>query len=272
NGFSLEFPSDINEPSSVEMLKNLDADLMVVCDYGQILKPDALAATRWGGINLHGSLLPSYRGAAPVQRALLSGDTETGATVIHMTPHLDAGPSISVVKTPIRDDETAGQLEARLSELGVQATLDAMDQLSRWDGKEVLGVVQDAGQVSRAPRLSKAEARIDWGRSCRLIDCHVRGMQPWPVAFSHYVSTEGAKPVRVQIRKLRTTDLAVPNGSAVGTLVSPSEGTKRDRLLVVAGDGVLEVLEIQPAGKKLMTAEAFLNGYQPPPEAKFEPQ
>ena len=126
---------------------------MVVCDYGQILKPSVTRSDRLGGINLHGSLLPAYRGAAPVQRALLSGDTVTGVSVIHMTPRLDGGPIITTRETEIRDDETAGKLEERLSEIGVAATLEAIEKLVAWDGESEMGVSQDASRVSQKHRV-----------------------------------------------------------------------------------------------------------------------
>ena len=184
-------PPSINDEPAIARLNEAQADLMVVCDYGQILKPDALAATRWGGINLHGSLLPAYRGAAPVQRALLSGDAETGVSVIHMTPRLDGGPIVTSATTEISSTETAGELEERLSMIGVDATMRAIGQLKdvltehkRGTPIPLIGEPQDRSKISKAPRLSKAEAEIDWYKSASQIDCLVRGMQPWPVAFT----------------------------------------------------------------------------------------
>ncbi|WP_413431257.1 methionyl-tRNA formyltransferase [Crateriforma spongiae] len=260
-------PDSINDDETVQQLRSLRPDLLVVCDYGQILKPAALETAPLGGINLHGSLLPKYRGAAPVQRAVLSGDRKTGVTVIHMTPRLDGGPILARRVTEIRDDETAGQLEQRLSAIGVDATVEAIDRLLDWDQESVIGDPQDSSLVSKAPRLSKAEAQIDWQQSSRMIDCHVRGMQPWPVAFSFFHPGNGGKPVRVQIRQVTPIDDNAsgdaPGQSQPGHLVS-GEG-----LCVASGDGVLRIDQIQPAGKKPMTGAAFANGYQPGPDACF---
>lgn len=248
-------PPSINEEEAIELLRQAQPDLLVVCDYGQILGPAALKVAPLGGINLHGSLLPAYRGAAPVQRALLAGEPETGVSVIHMTPKLDAGPILATRSTPIRDTETAGELEARLAELGVPATLEAIDRLRHWDGASPLGETQDKAKATKAPRLSKSEAEIDWGASSRQIDCHVRGMQPWPVAFTH-ASIEGRdETLRLAIREVRPLSSEVSSQASPGQLV-PGEG-----MVVATGDGAVEVLRVQPAGRREMSGEAFLRGH-----------
>jgi methionyl-tRNA formyltransferase len=158
-------PENVNQTESVELLQSLQADLLVVCDYGQILRPSALATAARGGINLHGSLLPRHRGAAPVQWALICGDEETGVTVIHMTPQLDAGPCLVQVRTPIRADEDAQALEARLAEMGVDAVRDALDLLADWDGTSPLGWFQ---QVKRRPGRRDCPSRTaHWTGRCR---------------------------------------------------------------------------------------------------------
>ncbi len=256
HGLPLIDPPSINEGEVIQQLFSQNADLMVVCDYGQILKPDALSASRLGGINLHGSLLPAYRGAAPVQRSLLSGDAVTGVSVIHMTPRLDGGPVLTTRETDIQADETAGELEERLSAIGVGATMEAVAILDEWDGDDdLIGQPQDASKVSKAPRLSKAEAEIDWSRSAKEIDCHVRGMQPWPIAFTHVQINEKKPPVRLAVKKVRVTTGAV-GGAQPGELVE-GEG-----LLIASGDMVIEIERLQPAGKREMSGEEFLRGHQ----------
>ncbi len=182
-GLLVETPASINTEEAAARLQSLSPDLLVVCDYGQILKRFVLATARLGGINLHGSLLPAYRGAAPVQCAVWRGERETGVSVIHMTPKLDGGPLLSVRRTEIGPQETAGELEKRLSELGVAAVLEAAELLSGWDGQATIGTPQDDRLASGAPRLSKADGKIDWSRSPQEIDWQVRAMQPWPGAF-----------------------------------------------------------------------------------------
>ena len=251
-------PGSINEPDAVERITGLLADLMVVCDYGHILKPDALAATKLGGINLHGSLLPAYRGAAPVQRALLSGDQVTGVSVIHMTPKLDGGPILCTRETAILDTETAGELEERLSAIGVAATIEAIELLDQWDGDSPIGQQQDATKVSKAPRLSKAEAQIDWSQSRRIIDCHVRGMQPWPIAFTYLQPDPSKPPIRLAIKAIAASDVVQGDHK-------PGEIIAGDGFLVATGDGVIEITRLQPAGKREMPAMDFLRGHHPAP-------
>ncbi|QDV44681.1 Methionyl-tRNA formyltransferase [Stieleria neptunia] len=255
HGLSILDPASINDVEAIGQLKALQPDLLVVCDYGQILKPDALAVSNLGGINLHGSLLPAYRGAAPVQRALLNGDRETGVSVIHMTPKLDGGPILGTRRTTIADDETSGQLEQRLSQLGVDLVLQSIDELERWDGESPIGEVQDTERATKAPRLSKREAQVDWQRSCREIDCLVRGMQPWPVAFSMIKVRENKPPLRLTI--LKVTPVEQPTDD-----LQPGQITGGKELVVMAGDGALRIDTLCPAGKREMTGEEFQRGYQ----------
>ena len=149
HGLEVFDPDSINDEAAVNRIRGVAASLLVVCDYGQILKPAALESATLGGINLHGSLLPKYRGAAPVQWSLLSGDEVTGVSVIHMTPRLDGGPIVTTRQTAIDDKETAGELEARLAIIGAEATLEAIDRLGQWDGESVIGAVQDSTKVTR---------------------------------------------------------------------------------------------------------------------------
>ena len=250
-GLEVWRPESANLPESVERLASYEADLLVVCDYGEILKPDALGTTRLGGINLHGSLLPKYRGAAPVQWAVLNGDAETGNTVIQMTPGLDAGPIVGVQRTPIEPNETSGELEDRLAELGAELTLKVVSQLA--DGT-VEGTEQDKSQMTKAPRLSKQNGLIDWSRTSQELKDHVRGMSPWPKAFT-FVPLEGSKqkePLRLVVDAVEIADLT-------GTAGEVLEADKR--FIVGTSDGSVELLQVQPAGKRQMPSNDFLCGY-----------
>lgn len=255
-GLELWTPESINLPESVERLTALNADLLVVCDYGEILKPAALAATRLGGINLHGSLLPKYRGAAPVQWAVLNGDQETGVTVIHMTPGLDAGPQLAQRAMAIDPDETAGELETRLAPLGAEVVVQVVDELATDSASPR---PQDNSQATKAPRLAKEQGRLDWQQSAAAIKLRVRGLHPWPRAFSHW--QVGERPLlRVNIDRVNVVDIPT-NAVTPGT---GSPGTSLDlpgKLVVATGDGALEILEIQPAGKRVMTGAEFARGY-----------
>ncbi len=268
-GLPIEAPESMNTADSVQLLEVLKPDLLVVCDYGQILKPAPLAAAKLGGINLHGSLLPSYRGAAPVQWAVLNGDSETGVSVIHMTPRLDAGPVIASRRTAIGSKETSGTLEERLSHLGVEATLEAVAMLveARNSAKEVAAIPQECEKASKAPRLNKLDGRILWTRTSRDLDFHVRGMQPWPGAFTEVpltnssntnvsgVSSQRGAPLRLMILEIETTGKLVPPETEAGT--TAVEGND---FLVACGDQWVRIIRLKPAGKREMTAAEWLRG------------
>ncbi|TWT96842.1 Methionyl-tRNA formyltransferase [Botrimarina colliarenosi] len=240
-------PESVNLPESVERLVAYEADLLLVCDYGEILKPAALGATRLGGVNLHGSLLPRYRGAAPVQWAVLNGDAETGAAVIQMTPGLDAGPILGEVRTPIDPDETSGELEERLSELGAGLTLRVVNELAAGTAS---GEPQDTSLATKAPRLKKEDGLIDWTRPAQAIKDQVRGLQPWPRAYTFVPQAKG-EPLRLVIDRV-----AVAEGAG-----TPGEVLTADKRLVIAtGDGAIEILDVQPAGKRRMAAGDWLLG------------
>lgn len=262
HGMMLIDPDSINAEDAVAQLRQFAADLLVVCDYGQILKPAALEAARLGGINLHGSLLPKYRGAAPVQWAMLSGDEVTGVSVIHMTPRLDGGPVITTRQTKILEDETAGELEARLAELGIEATLQAVTTLSRWDGHSPIGLGQDPDQVTKAPRLEKKDGQIDWTRTAREIDCHVRGMQPWPIAFTHLSFADDKPPLRLAIKSVQVLQQPAEPWE-------PGQVVPGDQLIVACSDRLVEITSLQPAGKREMSGQEFLRGHQPTPGTRL---
>ncbi len=172
-------PERVNLPEVLDELRGLAADVFIVAAYGQILKPDFLAIPRLGAFNLHGSLLPRHRGAAPVQYSIWKGDTQAGVTVFQIETALDSGPIVGRVATPIQAKETSGELMARLAELSGPLTLDVVHQLE--SGTAVFEP-QDESLVTLAPKIKKEEGLIDWTGSAAEIDCHVRAMWPWPKA------------------------------------------------------------------------------------------
>lgn len=263
-GLEVWSPATVNSAESQLRLASLSPDLLVVCDYGEILRPETLATARFGGINLHGSLLPKYRGAAPVQWAILRGETETGNSVIHMTPGLDAGPILVQQRTPIGPDEDAGQLEERLAGMGAGLVLQVIDALEKGTAKPI---VQDAGQASKAPRLKKEQGAIDWSRPAEEIKNQVRALRPWPRAFTFWHGDE-SDPVRLNIDRVAV--FPPPPGDATtdapGVIVDAL-----DRLLIGTGSGVLEVLQLQVAGKRSLPADEFLRGYRVRPGNRFGP-
>jgi len=249
-------PPDANAVDAREQLAALKPDLLVVCDYGQILSSEALSVASLGGINLHGSLLPKYRGAAPVAWAVLNGESETGVTVIHMTPRLDAGPCLTQSTTPIDPEETAAELETRLAEMGVAAVHKALAMLATWDGAAPLGQIQNPAAVSRAPRLRKADGRVCWSRTAQQIKNQVRGLKPWPGTYTFWRRPQG-DPVRLILDRVSMTQTD-PQGATPGAV----KRSDRNHLEVATGDGCLSLDQVQPAGKRVMEIAEFLRGHR----------
>jgi methionyl-tRNA formyltransferase len=269
---SIAAPSTVNEQPSIEWLRTLDADLMVVCDYGQILSREALSVTKLGGINLHGSLLPRHRGAAPVQWSILSGDTEAGISIIHMTPILDGGPVLLQQSTPIANNETSQQLEERLSQLGVASTLASIAMLSKKQSIEEcigLGFVQDKTKTTKAPRLAKQDGELNANYPVRCLDRLVRGLRPWPGTFMNVqlpdkslrVIVEDATPIECEVPQSIGKPGDLLYGSRLNDLLSGLPSPTQAMLCLVAIDGLLNLRTVQPAGKRPMAAEEFLRGY-----------
>jgi methionyl-tRNA formyltransferase len=257
-GLEVYAPDSINSDEAKERLAEWNADLFIVCDYGQILSKAALGLAPLGGINLHASLLPKYRGAAPINWAILQGEQETGISVIHMTPRLDGGPLLEVRRTLIGPEETQVELEQRLSQVGAPAVLVAIDQLSQWDRESPIGAVQDASLVTKAPRLAKTDGQIDWTKSARHIQRQVRALKPWPLTFTHWLRPQG-EPLRVIVDQVTVVDggPAQSTGAEPGTVVV-SNG---QQLVVATGEGQLAINALQPAGKRVLPIAEFLRGY-----------
>ena len=260
-------PEHVNMPTWQERLRRYEADVLIVCDYGQILAPETLAAARLGGINLHASLLPKYRGAAPINWAIFHGERETGVTVIHMTPTIDAGPCIAQARVDIGPEETAGQLEGRLAEMGAWLIRRAIDSL---EAGRLEALPQDPALASKAPRLKKSDGLIDWCRPAVAIRDHIRAMEPWPKTYTFWHRSEGP-PVRLifgPVAVLGPEDLRhATAGTAVlpGTVVEAAGG----RLRIAAGQGAVLPQSVQPAGKRLLGIEEFLRGYHVRPGDRF---
>ena len=282
-------PASINDPSAIEWLTQLQADLLIVCDYGQILSKEALATASLGGINLHGSLLPRHRGAAPVQWSILAGDPQAGVSVIHMTTKLDAGPVLQQRQTPIQPDESADELEARLSQLGVEPTMLAIETLAR--GDEQAGIEQDPEKTTKAPRLKKSDGQLDFRYPMAWIDRQIRGLQPWPGVFGNLILSQDnsaqanssqAKSIRTVIH--RAKPIAIDPAKIAELGWTPGQVLWSDSALeaslviehpkqwvgVVAHDGLLVLEVLQLAGKSAMQAASFVSGYGKQKNLRFE--
>jgi methionyl-tRNA formyltransferase len=246
-------PKSINTPGGVQTLQALAPDLLVVAAYGQILSKDVLSVPARGGINVHASLLPKYRGAAPVAWAIYHGEKKTGVTIIKMSVSLDAGDMLAQEEVEIGADETAGELEARLAVVGARLAVRAVNEIATGTAQ---GAKQDASLVTKAPKLKKEHGLVDWTRHGRDVCNQIRAMQPWPTAYTFW-HREGRPRVRVLITKAtyRATDKPASPGRIY---------TQGPRLLVSTGQSTqVQILELQPTGKRRMAAHEFLNGHQP---------
>lgn len=250
-GLPIFDPESIKTPGAREELARYRPDLLIVADYGQILPPDALAVAPMGGVNLHGSLLPKYRGAAPINWAIHNGERETGVTVIHITPRIDAGPCLAQAATPIDSEETAVELERRLAELGAPLVLQTIDDLQ---AGRVSAIPQDPALATRAPRLKKTDGQVDWSRSALQIKNQVRALEPWPKSYTQWSRPSG-EPLRLILGKVQVIDLCAD--SPPGTVVISERGA----LMVNTGNKLLMIESLQPAGKRMLSAEEFLRGY-----------
>lgn len=259
NGIPVFQPHKVNDPDVLQQLRSLQADVFVVAAYGQIMKQELLEIPRLGAFNLHGSLLPKYRGAAPVQYSIWKGESVGGVTMFQIEQGLDSGPMVGTVQSPITGEDTSGSLMARLAQLSVSLTVDVLQKLE--DGSAEF-VEQDSTAVTLAPKIQKQEGIIDWKQSASAIDCHIRAMQPWPRASTSLLLPD-RKPLRCLIQKATPCDDSF--SSSPGTLRKADDGA----VLVATGDGCLKIESIQPEGKKAMDASGFANGYLSAGKAAF---
>jgi methionyl-tRNA formyltransferase len=239
-------PQSLKEPTAQQELAELGADVMVVAAYGLLLPKAVLDAPRLGCLNIHASLLPRWRGAAPIQRAILAGDRETGITIMQMDVGLDTGDMLLKVNCPITQQDTAETLHDRLAKLGAQAIVDALNALP---SGTLVGEKQDDALANYARKLDKGEAAINWSKSAVEIDRQVRAFNPWPVTQTTFQD------------KIMRIWQAIPlsescDGPAGKVISADKQGIK-----VVTGDGVLQIQKLQMPGKKPMDVASFLNAH-----------
>jgi len=253
-------PENVNDPALLAELEGFGADVFVTAAYGQILKPALLEIPPHGAINLHASILPKYRGAAPIHAALLAGETTTGITIFRIVPKLDAGPILAVETTPIAPTETTGQLHDRLAALAAPLTLRTLDAL---EVGTITESPNDDALSTYARQLRKEEGEIDWAKLPTQVVNHIRAMTPWPGAFST-LEFPGRDPIRVTITAAEPAEEPA-DASAIPGTIFPTEG----ELVVQTGGGPLRVLRLKPAGKREMTGPAFRRGHSLPPGSRF---
>jgi methionyl-tRNA formyltransferase len=239
-------PTRLRDEAFVATIRSYHADLGVVAAYGRILPDALLAIPRLGMINVHASLLPKYRGAAPIHRAVIAGDAITGVTIMRVVAELDAGPMLATSTRPIGPDETSADVERDLAEIGAGALVDVVERLARGPIEEI---PQDHDRATYAPKLEKTESPIDWSLSARAIHNRVRGLQPWPMAST---TIEG---VRCLVHRTALSDRT--SDARPGTIVEAGG----DVLAIATGEGsVLQIAVIQPEGRRAMSAREFLTG------------
>lgn len=244
-GISVFQPKRVREPEALEVLRGYEPELIVVAAFGQILPKELLDLPKYGCINVHASLLPKYRGAAPIQWAILNGDAVTGVTIMRMDVGLDTGDMIAKAEVAISPEDTGGTLFDRLAKTGAKLCVDTIPSIV--DGSAVY-TPQDEQAATKVGQISKKDGRINFTRSAHAIECQIRGLDPWPSAYTSL----GGKTLKLWAAQVsdRQTD-ALP-----GTVVL----VEKDRFGVQTGDGVLICTQVQLEGKKRMSAADFLRG------------
>ncbi|MBO8135918.1 methionyl-tRNA formyltransferase [Dickeya fangzhongdai] len=244
HGIPVFQPKSLRPVENQQLVAELGADVMVVVAYGLILPQAVLDMPRLGCINVHGSLLPRWRGAAPIQRALWAGDAQTGVTIMQMDAGLDTGTMLHKIECPILPDDTSATLYDKLANLGPQGLMDTLAQLS---ASQVTAEAQDDSLATYAEKLSKEEARLDWQLSAKQLERCIRAFNPWPV--SYFLIEE--QPVKVW----KAEALDASHQQQPGTILAAD----KDGIRIATADGVLNIQILQPSGKKAMSAQDLLN-------------
>ena len=239
-------PERVNH--QVETLREMEPDVLIVAAYGQILSKELLEVPRLGSVNLHASLLPKYRGAAPIQWALIRGERVTGGTTFLLDEGLDTGPILLQRKVPISEDDTAGTLEGKLSEVGAELMLETLRGLQEGT---ITPTPQDDAQATYAPKIKKALARIDWTKGARQVFNLIRALEPAPGAYTFY------RGRRLKIRRGRVVDEGTQRYEPGEVVALGTEGP-----IVQTSRGLLELVRVQPEGRKVMSGRDFSHGYR----------
>jgi methionyl-tRNA formyltransferase len=249
-------PQSVKAPEFARELAALGADLAVVAAYGQILTEEVLATPRLGTVNVHASLLPRYRGAAPVHRSIIDGQAETGVTIMRVVKALDAGPMLGVERMPISLDQTSDEVERDLARLGAALLMRTIDDIVNGHSRET---PQDASLATYAPRLTKDDGRVDWSWPALRIHNLIRGLHPWP----HATTFAGATRLILH----RSHPFPDQSGRPSGTILDASG----DRVRVATGEGTLGLLEVQTEGRRPLPAREFLAGHPLAPGTILRP-
>lgn len=245
HGIEVYQPERVRNEECIEYLRSYEPDIIIVEAFGQLIPKAILDMPRYGCVNVHASLLPKYRGAAPIQWAVINGDSVTGVTTMRMDEGLDTGDMIMKREVALREDETGGSLFERLSEAGAKLCVETMAAIE--NGTAVY-TPQDHEQATHTKKIYKEMGSIDWSRDAQTIECLIRGLDPWPSAYTRL----NDRTLKIWKAKVIAGDSDMPPGCIVKA--------DREGLLVQTGEGMLLLTEVQLEGKKRMSAEAFLNG------------
>lgn len=247
HGIEVYQPERVREEACVEYLRGYEPDIIIVEAFGQIIPKAILDMPRFGCVNVHASLLPKYRGAAPIQWAIINGDTVTGVTTQRMAEGIDTGDMIMKQEVIIREDETGGSLFDRLSETGAKLCVKTMEAI---EAGTAVYTPQDESMATHTKKIYKELGSINWSKDAKSIECLIRGLDPWPSAYTR-LDDRTLKIWKAQV-------IPANFGDAPGCIVK----VEKNRILVQTGEGTLSLLEVQLEGKKRMPVEAFLNGYE----------
>lgn len=242
-------PKSLRKEDAQAELKSLNADVMVVVAYGLILPKAVLDAPRLGCLNVHGSILPRWRGAAPIQRAIWAGDAQSGVTIMQMDEGLDTGDMLHKVYCDILSTETSTSLYNKLAELAPPALIDVLDNL---ENSKFTAEKQDDSQSNYADKLSKEEAKLDWSLSAVQLERNIRAFNPWPIAYLEFTDEQN----NPQTLKVYQASVLPHVNKMPGTILAAD----KQGIQIATADGVLNLLQLQPAGKKPMSAQDLLNG------------
>lgn len=252
NNLNIYQPSNINDSEFIDLLREISPDLIAIVAFGQILSKEILELSKYGCINLHPSLLPKYRGAAPIPWAIFAGEEKTGVTTFYLSEEVDSGDIILQKEEGIRKDDTTVTLSKRLAETGANLLIETIDKIEK---KEVPRIPQDKEKATSAPRLRKEDGLIDWKKSASQIERLVRAMDPWPGAYTHFAG---------KLLKIWKAEIANRKSHIADRKFRPREvaDITKEGMVVACGEGFLLVKEVQPPGKKRMSASSFASGYR----------
>jgi len=258
NNLNIYQPSNINDPEFIDLLRKISPDLIAIVAFGQILSKEILELPKYGCINLHASLLPKYRGAAPIPWAILAGEEKTGVTTFYLSEKVDGGDTILQREEGIRENDTTVTLSKRLADMGTELLIETIDKIE----KEVAArIPQDKEKATYAPRLKKEDGLIDWKKSASQIERLVRAMDPRPGAYIYVQSPKSKVQSQLKIWKAEViSDVRYQ----ISDIRQPGEivDITKEGMVVAGGEGFLLVKEVQPPGKKRMSASSFSSGYR----------